>query len=369
MRTLAASALLALVLAGCGGSSNDPGPPADWKLAATPKLAGPALLTGVSCTSPTFCVAVGSRFERLVSHTLVERWDGTSWRVVPTPDAADRRSGFAGVACVSPSFCAAVGNHFADTGSRGLLEVWDGRAWRVTAAAGPPEPHVYSAVACASAELCVAVGTTRSAAPRAVVQIWRGSGWTAAGAPAYRGTSFGGASCVDGPFCTVVGQHSRGTIVSTATASFSGARWRLEGTPSIGVFSSLSSVACVSRDWCVAVGGHFHGQGTQTLVLRREGTWTLRPSPSRSFMSSFTGVSCVSENACVAVGTQRDTAATRGLVAGWDGTEWTFAATPNPSGTDVLAGVSCVRRFCVAVGSRGPTFGIGSKPVALTAAA
>jgi hypothetical protein len=368
MRTAAPFALLALVLAGCGGSGKDAHPPADWKVAAAPRLPGAGLLAGVSCTSPAFCVAVGSRFARLVSHTLVEQWDGTSWRVVPTTAAADGRSGFAGVACTSPSFCVAVGNHFTDAGSRGLLEVWNGRAWRVTPATEPAEPHVYSAVACASRELCVAVGTTRSTRPQAVVQVWRGRSWAAAGAPAYRGTSFGGVSCAGPAFCVVVGQHSRGTVVSTAAASWSGARWRLERSPSIGVFSNLGSVACVSRDWCVAVGGHFHGQGTQTLVLRREGTWTLRPSPSRSFMSTFTGVACVSESACVAVGTQRDAAANRGLAAGWDGTAWTFAAVPNPPGTDVLAGVSCVPGWCVAVGSSGPTFGVGSKPVVLSAA-
>ena len=115
------------------------------------------------------------------------------------------------------------------------------------------------------------------------------------------------------------------------------------------------------------VGGHYRGQGSQTLVLRREGTWSLRPSPSHSFISGFAAVSCMSENACVTVGAQRGDAANRTLIAGWDGSAWAIAVSPQPPGTSTLSSVSCARdghgTWCAAVGSSGPVFGIGGKPL------
>jgi hypothetical protein len=362
MRRLAALALIAVAAAGCGGSSHDPATPAGWRLAAVPAEAGPALLTGVSCVSADFCVAVGSRFRNLVSNTLVERWDGTAWKVVTTGDELDAHSGLNGVSCVSAEFCVAVGSHFDNGGSHGLIEMWDGRRWRVAPRA--PVPSVLSGVACSSTTFCVAVGTTRESTPSTLTEVWRGRGWTRVVGESSPGTTgLAAVSCLSGPFCVAVGQRSRGSLVSTLASSFDGTRWRLETSPGVSVFSNLSGVSCVSRDWCVAVGSHFHGLGSRTLVLRREGPWSLRPSPSRSFRSSFTGVSCVAETSCVAVGSQRDVAANRGLLAVWDGTEWSFAGIPNAPGTDVLAGVSCAPELCVAVGSSGPPFGVASRPV------
>jgi hypothetical protein len=155
--------------------------------------------------------------------------------------------------------------------------------------------------------------------------------------------------------------------VSTLAESFDGKRRQVERSPNIGAFSNLSGVACISADWCIAVGGRYQGKGSRTLVLRREDTWSLRPSPSHSFISGFAAVSCVSENACVTVGAQRGDAANRTLIAGWDGSAWTIAVSPQPSGTSILSSVSCVRdghgTWCVAAGSSGPVFGIGSRPL------
>jgi hypothetical protein len=167
-----------------------------------------------------------------------------------------------------------------------------------------------------------------------------------------------------------VGQHSSGDVVLTAAESFDGKRWRLERSPSAGAFSDLTGVACVSVDWCAAVGDRIRGQGSRTLVLRREGSWSLRPSPSRSFVSGFAAVSCVSPTACVAVGARRDRA-NRTFVADWDGSAWNIAVTPNPAGSNILSGVSCVRARrgveCFAVGTSAPVVGIGGKPLVLRA--
>ena len=116
MRRLAVLLLVGAAAASCGGG-RDARPPTGWQSVATPALPGTALFAGVSCVSRSFCVAVGSHLQKLVSHTLVERWDGTAWAVVPTSKPEDRRSNLTGVYCVTPSFCAAVGNHFTGGGA------------------------------------------------------------------------------------------------------------------------------------------------------------------------------------------------------------------------------------------------------------
>jgi hypothetical protein len=43
-------------------------------------------LHGVLCTSPTDCVAVGDHFsEDGIGEALIERWNGSTWSVVPSP--------------------------------------------------------------------------------------------------------------------------------------------------------------------------------------------------------------------------------------------------------------------------------------------
>ena len=66
-----------------------------WSVVNTPTVAGE--FSGVDGSSTSNVWAVGSREVPLgggtvTSGTLTERWNGTSWSVVPTPDAGRARS-------------------------------------------------------------------------------------------------------------------------------------------------------------------------------------------------------------------------------------------------------------------------------------
>ncbi len=59
----------------------------------TPNATGPenSSLSGVSCTSASACVAVGSSTDGAGrSRTLVEAWNGTTWAVEPSPNPGGR---------------------------------------------------------------------------------------------------------------------------------------------------------------------------------------------------------------------------------------------------------------------------------------
>jgi len=85
------------------------------------------VLTGVSCVSATFCVAVGwVDFAHGYSiSSLVESWNGKEWSFVPSPNGAGGSTHLNGVSCVSADRCVAVGH----AGNGSLIESWDGKEW------------------------------------------------------------------------------------------------------------------------------------------------------------------------------------------------------------------------------------------------
>ncbi|MDQ1422666.1 MAG: hypothetical protein QOD72_164, partial [Acidimicrobiaceae bacterium] len=108
----------------------------------------------VSCTGASNCFAVGASSTGNTS-TLVERWNGTSWTIVTSPNPTGASSsGLAGISCIAATSCFAVGNTDIG-GSRSLIEQWNGTNWSVAAATAPPS---LNGVACISATSCYAVG-------------------------------------------------------------------------------------------------------------------------------------------------------------------------------------------------------------------
>ena len=79
-------------------------------------------LHGVSCASTSNCVTVGGRSATAKGPggTLAEKWNGTKWSVVTSPNpAGSDGAALNGVACASAKSCLAVGDFF--TASRSTL--------------------------------------------------------------------------------------------------------------------------------------------------------------------------------------------------------------------------------------------------------
>jgi hypothetical protein len=73
-----------------------------------------AILSGVSCTSRTTCIAVGvnksESLSGLKTHagTLIEQWNGTRWSIIGSPNPT-RLGTLYGASCTTPTTCVAVG--------------------------------------------------------------------------------------------------------------------------------------------------------------------------------------------------------------------------------------------------------------------
>jgi hypothetical protein len=227
---------------------------------------------------------------------LAERWDGSRWSrqrtAYPGADAT-----FSGVSCTSPRECTAVGTYSnADGRQMPFAERWNGSSWSLQRIPDP-DPYYgddvdFSGVSCAGPRVCIAVGDT---AEHALVDRWNGDTWTTQSTPgAFEGGDrFDAVSCPSITTCEAVGAN--------ATSGGIFAEGEVVGGPTNPPFQSvpdragpeLGAVSCVSITACTAIG---------VAVARWNGlTWSIEPSPHNT-AAELNAVSCTSKTTCVGVG-------------------------------------------------------------------
>ena len=192
-----------------------------WAMQAMPNPPGGATsgvatsLADVSCTSAIVCTAVGNS----ALGSLVERWNGTSWAIQPTPSLVEAQGtdSLGGVSCTSAAACTAVGQFANYRGtSVTLAERWNGASWAIQPIPTPRgggDLLIYD-VSCTSATFCTAVGTYNDYLDALVEQFTAGPSPTVASAK-LTGIP---AACVLAPFVARV----TGSEISTVT-------WYLDG--------------------------------------------------------------------------------------------------------------------------------------------
>jgi hypothetical protein len=292
-----------------------------WQIVPTPNPTGAtdSTLSGVSCPRRNVCFAVGSwRTDPSSTPTpLIERWDGTSWSIQPSPGVGN--AFLSAVSCSGPRACTAVGNESGGT----LAERWDGTGWQVqpTPDVQGPEPSPLGAVSCPRKRTCTATVASNGADSLPLVERWsaRSNAWTlqAAQKPAgAEGATFTGVSCPDGRVCFAVGESfgPEDPVFPRAIPSLAerwdGSRWSIMPTPNptpppgLRPLATLLGVSCSGRRACHAIGNSFDSTGPITIGERLDGaSWQLESIPNLTFHSpGLGGVSCPSRRSCMAVG-------------------------------------------------------------------
>src|SRR5215472_5651482 len=330
-----------------------------WSIQRTPSPADGGNLTGVSCPSRSSCLAVGGHanpFTEIPPGTLAERWNGTAWRIQPTPNPPGGGWFLTSVSCTSPSACTAVGGRLALPGkpTGTLAERWDGHTWSIQPTPNAPGHGIklLNSVACTSRSSCMAVGNEFSPATGeglgTLAERWDGRTWrivpTFKPAPAGGNAGFNGVSCTSASACTAVGNQ---TLVKTLAERWNGRRWQVEPTPSPGggFNVTLASVACPARTVCTAFGLNLTGSGPLTLAERWSGgRWRIQPTPVLvAYDIGFPGVACPTVSACYAVASYTNNGPSLTLVEPWNGTGTsTWAATGRPV-VPGAPGTTCLR--------------------------
>jgi len=101
-----------------------------WTVAPSPSPFRPArtALAAVSCATPTSCFAVGRRFDPNEDEPgiVIERWNGSSWSTTVDNPMSLTNPHLVGVSCATPSSCVAVG----EKSSAPIAKRWNGHLWK-----------------------------------------------------------------------------------------------------------------------------------------------------------------------------------------------------------------------------------------------
>jgi hypothetical protein len=289
----------------------------EWSIVSSPNpSATENYLYGVTCASASDCWAVGGYFDNSIQtyQTLIELWDGTSWAIVNSPNPSGTLTFLNGVTCASASDCWAVGDYFDNSSDyRTLIERWDGTSWAIVSSPNPTAAgNFLKGVTCASASDCWAVGfyvQTEPLAYRTLIERWDGTSWTIVNSPNPGDTdTLEGVTCASASNCWAVGAYQQGnSVVQTLIELWDGTSWAIVNSPGVTAQNNvLNGVTCASASDCWAVGYSFSLDFTtlKTLIERWDGTsWAIvsSPNPSPTWNLLF-GVTCVSASDCWAVG-------------------------------------------------------------------
>ena len=252
---------------------------ASWQRQPSPSPSGAATLFSVGCTSGADCFAVGAAgpVDSNKETAFIEGWNGAHWTLENIP-ASTGNSTLSAVTCASASYCVAIGTK----GNGDLVDRWDGHSW---ANETDTAPGAMVSIACVLATSCVAVGSTAANEP--AIQHWDGHTWSAQHAPHADG--FGNlysVACVTASDCTAVGQSYGASDGAQLALHWNGSAWSIRNTAAVpdGRLSNLKGVSCITSSNCWTVGySETDGDPTGPEFAASPSTGTARAgrTPSR----------------------------------------------------------------------------------------
>jgi hypothetical protein len=252
---------------------------------------------------------------------MIERWNGAAWRLQPSPNPGGANGqALNGVAAISAASAWAVGFYATaqgGTGNRTLIERWKGSAWAQVPSPNPAGGTLSNGlndVVALSASRAWAVGSygTSPAASRTLIVRWNGAHWQKVPSP-NRGSlinELGGVSATSPASAWAVGdyQNGNGTAEQTLIEHWNGSSWKLQPSPNPGGAAGntiLGGVAATSATNAWATGYYTGSSGHgQTLILHWNGqSWrkVLSPNPG-SGLNISNGVAAASATNIWAVG-------------------------------------------------------------------
>ena len=243
---------------------------AAWSIVPTPYVPGDDFdqnyFQTVSCTSTTNCMALGTtvnaHFEYLF-YSFMEMWNGTVWTSAPGPmNPPGLDAVLTNMTCWHPSSCMAAG--YADNYNEGgdqfsfIFESWNGSAWSLV-----PSPDLrdlsdmaeFTAISCASAHRCVALGESWGPNGQPVAASWDGSSWSIVLIPHPSGSTssrLSGLSCPAAHHCVATGGYSDGTAGHTLVESWDGTAWSIVPNPDLSG-GGLSDISCGDVHRCMVL--------------------------------------------------------------------------------------------------------------------
>jgi hypothetical protein len=293
-----------------------------------------SVLNGVSCAASGDCTAVGvgalGGVGEAIAATMTGGAIGSAIMVMPPAnfDAAGTAQ-LSGVACTAPGACVAVGSYAtSSTSVSSMIAIESGGAFARAVEVAPPLLDLTDSgglygISCGTPTTCFAVGSFISLSAGEVpmtVEISSGAPDLAQQAPLPGGATSGrlvAVSCPSGTACQAVGfaNTAAGSVplVDTAANGAFVTATELPSAPNQTSASSeqedlLSGIQCTSTGNCVIAGNYENSYlGEQAFVIDESGGTYAPASPvGSSSLATFgvSGVACGSAGACTLVATE-----------------------------------------------------------------
>jgi hypothetical protein len=242
------------------------------------------MLNGVDASASNNVWAVGYSGVSGRYSTLIERWDGTQWRVVTSPNADTNGDNvLTSVDAQNSTNAWAVGSSLTAASRKSLIQRWNGTSWTIVPS---PNPGTFG-------NSLLGVGAT---APN---DIW------------------------------AVGWKNNGDGLQSLLLHYDGTAWTEWGAvPKVGTGDNvLAGVSAVSSDDVWATGYYVDGTQHKTLTLHYNGTaWSHVPSPNGANGTDILmGIDATSPTNAWAVGFEYRAALGHYVASTqhWDGSSWT----------------------------------------------
>ncbi|HEX8219044.1 MAG TPA: S-layer homology domain-containing protein [Chloroflexia bacterium] len=267
----------------------------EWNLVASPNASpGSNILYGVDDVSSTDAWAVGyytstGNFDQ----TLIERWNGTTWNIVPSPNVTSSHSILSGVDAISSTLAWAVGDYSTNvTGTnRTLIERWNGTVWTIDPSPDAPDGENYlTEVEALSANDAWAVGYYYSStvgAYQTLIERWNGTAWTIVASPNAPGgennflVDISAASASDIWAIGYSVDPSNTDRILTLSMRWNGTTWSIEETIDEAGSNNLLGVAALpgNEAWAVGYNSSIDPVGPNRLAPHRQRARQARGLP------------------------------------------------------------------------------------------
>ncbi|HEY1915921.1 MAG TPA: hypothetical protein VGH27_10145 [Streptosporangiaceae bacterium] len=309
---------------------------------ATPKGSTQTTFAAVTAISVTDLWAVGN-YENAsgIYSTLAEHWNGTTWKVVATPNQTGWPNNYLySVSGDSASDIWAVGTSLSSNNldNSTLVEHYNGKTWTEVTSPNPDATYdEFSGVDAISPTDVLAVGSEddSSGFPVMLSETWNGNTWTQQPTPTPSGddaSSFANLSAISPTNIWATGFYqSNSFALLSLSAHWNGKKWTQVSSPNpAGNEGDLligMDAQSAKNIWTVGLYLTSTGAG-ETLTEHYNGTtWSIVDSPNVNGATDnqLTGVAAPSANVAWAFGDTNPGGTTVTLREHWNGTKWALA--------------------------------------------
>lgn len=333
-------------------------------------------LSGISCVSASFCMAVGDTYGQTAGNNTTPTyaayvWNGSTWSETPNPGSS-LASGLSpgggwldSVSCVSITMCVATYDGWRPLiNSYGIGELvygaseWNGSTWR---GMGFPDPgDQLTGLDCVTAQWCMAVidpGQDIGNSGKVMSAIWNGQSWAidSIGNLTVPGDTPFSLSCPTTTFCMTT-SNLYGLLTDSSLSStqqnvsyrWNGSTWSEVSWPTQAV--AVNSLSCPTTTFCIQLATPntgTPGAGDGDVQFTWNGSdWSEDATPLPGPISTYS-LDCASTSLCMAVGGDTDGPPITPYgprpptVDVWDGWKWLTIQWPSTAPDAVLDAVSC----------------------------